>query len=153
MDIEIFPYRFLSADTTEKMLNSIESLDDVKRTVIHGPRLPPDDPDLLPQYKERRNITVCGKPIELKVRTGRILVELSTESALDEIEKICDENLKFGYDINTSRNEYIRRHKTVSDAIKYGTGENDLPDELIGLADNNKQFAESVDFIDYDGVE
>ena len=93
MDIEIFPYRFLSADTTEKMLNSIESLDDVKRTVIHGPRLPPDDPDLLPQYKERRNITVCGKPIELKVRTGRILVELSTESALDEIEKICDENL------------------------------------------------------------
>ena len=153
MDIEIFPYRFLSADTTEKMLNSIESLDDVIRTVIHGPRLPPDDPDLLPQYKERRNITVCGKPIELKVRTGRILVELSTESALDEIEKICDENLKFGYDINTSRNEYIRRHKTVSDAIKYGTGENDLPDELIGLADNNKQFAESVDFIDYDRVE
>ncbi|OWT33388.1 methyl-coenzyme M reductase operon protein D [Methanobrevibacter sp. 87.7] len=153
MDIEIFPYRFLSADTTEKMLNGIESLDDVKRAVIHGPRLPPDDPDLLPQYKERRNITVCGKPIELKVRTGRILVELSSEAALDEIEKICDENLKFGYDINTSRSEYIRRHKTVSDAIKYGTGENNLPDELIGLTDNNKQFADSVDFIDYDKVE
>lgn len=153
MDIEIFPYRFLSADTTEKMLNDIESLDDVKRTVIHGPRLPPDDPDLLPQYKERREITVCGKPIELKVKTGRILVDLSNESTIDEIEKICDEHLKFGYDINTSRNEYIRKHKTVSDAIKYGTGEDSLPDELIGLADSNKQFAESVDFINYDEME
>jgi methyl-coenzyme M reductase subunit D len=54
MDIEIFPYRIIGADTTEKLLNGIESLDDVKRTVIHGPRLPPDDPDLNPKYKDRR---------------------------------------------------------------------------------------------------
>ena len=35
MDIEIFPYRVLGSDTTEKLLNEIESLDDVKRTDIH----------------------------------------------------------------------------------------------------------------------
>ena len=40
MDIEIFPYRVLGSDTTEKLLNDIESLEDVKRTVIHGPRFP-----------------------------------------------------------------------------------------------------------------
>ena len=29
MDIEIFPYRVLGSDTTEKLLNDIESLEDV----------------------------------------------------------------------------------------------------------------------------
>ena len=88
MDIEIFPYRIIGADTTEKLLNGIESLDDVKRTVIHGPRLPPDDPDLNPKYKDRREITVKGKPIELKIRVGRIFVELTSESAIKEV--LCD---------------------------------------------------------------
>ena len=38
MDIEVFPYRVLGSDTTEALLNDLESLEDVKRTVIHGPR-------------------------------------------------------------------------------------------------------------------
>ncbi len=153
MDIEIFPYRIIGADTTEKLLNGIESLDDVKRTVIHGPRLPPDVPDLNPKYKDRREITVKGKPIELKIRVGRIFVELTSESAIKEVEKICDDVLPFGYDINTSRTEYIRKHKTVSDAIKYGVGEDNLPDELIGMTDQTRQLAENLDYIDYDEVE
>ena len=153
MDIEIFPYRIIGADTTEKLLNGIECLDDVKRTVIHGPRLPPDDPDLNPKYKDRREITVKGKPIELKIRVGRIFVELTSESAIKEVEKICDDVLPFGYDINTSRTEYIRKHKTVSDAIKYGVGEDNLPDELIGMTDQTRQLAENLDYIDYDEVE
>ena len=37
MDIEIFPHRILGTDTTEKVLNDLESLDSVKRTVIQGP--------------------------------------------------------------------------------------------------------------------
>jgi len=40
MDIEIFPHRILGADTTEKLLNDIESLDNVKRTVINGTTTP-----------------------------------------------------------------------------------------------------------------
>ena len=153
MDIEIFPYRIIGADTTEKLLNGIESLDDVRRTVIHGPRLPPDDPDLDPKYQDRREITVKGKPIELKIRVGRIFVDLTSESAIAEIEEICNEVLPFGYDINTNRTEYIRKHKTVSDAIKYGVGDNNLPDELIGMTDQTRQLAENLDYIDYDEVE
>ena len=53
MDIEIFPYRVLGSDTTEKLLNDIESLEDVKRTVIHGPRFPKTEETLPPQYRER----------------------------------------------------------------------------------------------------
>ena len=75
MDIEIFPHRILGADTTEKLLNEIESLDSVKRTVIQGPRLPPQDA-IDRKYGDRRIIEVRGKEIELKVKTGRIFVEL-----------------------------------------------------------------------------
>ena len=34
MDIEIFPHRLLSADTTGKLLNDLEDLKGVKRMVI-----------------------------------------------------------------------------------------------------------------------
>ena len=149
MDIENFPHRMLGPDTTEKILNDIESLEDVNRTIIHGPRLPPDDPDLLPQYKERREIVVKGQPITLKVKSGRILVELTSESAIYEIDKICSEYLPFGYEINTSRSEYIRKQRTVSDAIKYGPDDN-LPDELIGMTDARRQMADDLNFINDD---
>ena len=145
MDIEIFPYRILGADTTELLLNQIESLDSVKRTVVYGPRLPPLD-DLGRKYGDRREITVNGKKIELKVKTGRIWVELETEEAIKEIDEICKNNLNFGYDINTNRSQYIRKERTVTDTLKYG--DIDLPDELIGITDQHSKFSESVSFIE-----
>lgn len=151
MDIEIFPYRILGADTTEKLLNGIESLNDVKRTVIHGPRIPPEDDTLDPKYRDKREIVVKGKTIELKVKTGRIFVEISTESTIDQIEEICSKYLPFGFDINTSKSQYIRTQKTVTDHIKYGDAE--LPDELIGMTDQTAQFADSISFIDTDEME
>ena len=151
MDIEVFPHRILGADTTEKLLNGIESLDDVKRTVIHGPRIPPQDDTLDPKYRDRRVIVINGTEVELKVRTGRVFVEISTESTIDKIEEICSECLPCGFDINTSKSQYIRTQRTVSDKLKYGDAE--LPDELVGLSDQRVQFADSVSFIDTDEIE
>ena len=71
MDIEIFPHRILGTDTTEKVLNDLESLESVKRTVIQGPRLPPQD-EIDRIYGDRRIIVVNGEEVELKVKTGRI---------------------------------------------------------------------------------
>ena len=82
MDIEIFPHRVLGSDTTEKLLNDLEAIDDVKRTVIHGPRFPKTEETLPPQYRERRVITVNGEDVALQVKTGRIFVELSMESTI-----------------------------------------------------------------------
>ncbi len=42
MDIEIFPHRLLSADTTESLLNALDELDGVKKIVLQGQRLPTD---------------------------------------------------------------------------------------------------------------
>ena len=93
MDIEIFPHRVLGSDTTEKLLNDLESIEDVRRTVIHGPRFPKTEETLPPQYRERRVINVNGEDVVLQVKTGRIFVELTLESTIDEIEEICNKHI------------------------------------------------------------
>lgn len=146
MDIEVFPHRVLGVDTTEKLLNGIEDLDDVKRTIIQGPRLPPTDSNEDPKYGDRRKIIVNGKELELKVKTGRIFVEISNESTIDEIREVCDEYLPFGFDINIGK--YIRTQKTVSDNIKYGDA--DIPDELIGMTDQSAKLSDRLTIIKRD---
>lgn len=151
MDIEIFPYRILGADTTEKLLNEIESLDDVKRTVIHGPRFPDNDSTLPPKYRERRVMNINGENIILKVKTGRIFVELTLESTIKEIEAICKKHIPFGFDINQSKTNYIRKEQTVSDRIKYGDVE--LPEDLIGLTDQYSKFEDNVSILKKDDLD
>lgn len=145
MDIEIFPNRVLGSDTTEKLLNEIESLEDVRRTVIHGPRFPKSEETLPPKFRERRVITVNGEPVVLMVKTGRIFVEITLESTIGLIEEICDKYIEHGYTINQSRAQYIRKERTVSDRIKYG--EADLPDELVGLTDQYSSFDDHVNIL------
>ena len=145
MDIEIFPHRVLGSDTTEKLLNDLEAIDDVKRTVIHGPRFPKTEETLPPQYRERRVITVNGEDVALQVKTGRIFVELSMESTIKEIEEVCKKDIPYGFDINQSRTNYIRKEPTVSDRIKYG--DIDLPDELVGMTDQYSSFEDYVKII------
>ena len=145
MDIEIFPHRVLGSDTTEKLLNDLESIEDVKRTVIHGPRFPKTEETLPPQYRERRVITVNGEDVVLQVKTGRIFVELTMESTIKEIEEVCKKDIPYGFEINQDRANYIRKEKTVSDRIKYG--DMDLPDELVGMTDQYSSFDDHVKII------
>ena len=145
MDIEIFPHRVLGSDTTEKLLNDLESIEDVKRTVIHGPRFPKTEETLPPQYRERRVINVNGEDVVLQVKTGMIFVELTMESTIGEIEEVCKRNIPYGFDINQDRTNYIRKEKTVSDRIKYG--DMDLPDELVGMTDQYSSFNDHVKII------
>jgi methyl-coenzyme M reductase subunit D len=151
MDIEIFPHRVLGSDTTEKLLNDLESIEDVRRTVIHGPRFPKTEETLPPQYRERRVINVNGEDVVLQVKTGRIFVELTLESTIKEIEEVCKKDIPFGFDINQDRSNYIRKEKTVSDRIKYG--DVDLPDELIGMTDQYSTFEDHVKIIKKDNID
>ena len=148
MDIEIFPYRVLGSDTTEKLLNDLESLEDVKRTVIHGPRFPKGEATLPPKYRERRVITVNGEKVVLQVKTARIFLEISMESTIDKVEEICKKHIPYGFDINQDRSNYIRKQKTVTDKIKYGKKE--IPDELIRMTDQYSKFDDHVNIIKKD---
>ena len=148
MDIEIFPHRVLGSDTTEKLLNDLESIEDVRRTVIHGPRFPKGEATLPEKYKERRVIQVNGEDVVLQVKTARIFVELTMESTINEIEEVCKRHIPYGFDINQDRAQYIRKEKTVSDGIKYGKME--LPDELVGMTDQYSSFEDHVNIIKKD---
>lgn len=148
MDIEIFPKRVLGSDTTEKLLNDLEALDDVKRTVIHGPRFPKGEATLPEKYRERRVITINGEDVVLQVKTARIFLEITMESTIAEIEKICEKHIPYGFDINQTRANYIRKQKTVTDRIKYGDA--DIPDELVGMTDQYSNFDDHVKIIKKD---
>ena len=148
MDIEVFPYRVLGSDTTEKLLNDLESLEDVKRTVIQGPRFPKGEATLPPKYRERRVINVNGEDVVLQVKTARIFLEITMESTIDDVKQICEKHIPFGFDINQDRSNYIRKQKTVTDRIKYG--DTDIPDKLVGMTDQYSTFEDHVKIIKKD---
>lgn len=141
MDIEIFPHRILSADTTGKLLRNLEWIGGVKRIVIQGQRLPPaesGDPDC-------RTIIVKDEEIDLQVKTGRVLLEIENEETLDEIRPICEDLLPFGFNIYLGT--FIRKQKTVSDKLKYGDKLDEIPDEMIGLTDQNAKLSKRASII------
>ena len=113
--------------------------------MLQGPRLPPQD-DIDRRYGDRRIITVNGEEVELKVKTGRIWIELYEDVGIEKIRSICDEHIKNGFDINTSKSQYIRKQRTVTDDIKYGSG-TELPEEFIGISDTRSQFKDNVDIL------
>ena len=151
MDIEIFPHRILGSDTTEALLNDLESIDDVQRTVIHGPRFPKGEATLPDKYKERGVINIKGEDVVLQVKTARIFIELTMESTIKEIEEVCEKHIPFGFEINQDRANYIRKHKTVTDRIKYGSA--DIPDDLVGMTDQYSEFESHVNIINRDRLD
>jgi methyl-coenzyme M reductase subunit D len=135
MDIEIFPHRLLSADTTESLLNALDEIDGVKKIVLQGQRLPSDAAN--PDYKK---ITIKGEEVDLQVKAGRVLMEIDNEETIEAIRQKCEDNLSFGFNVHVGT--FIRKQKTVSDKIKYGEALDDMPDELVGLTDQNAQLSE-----------
>jgi len=117
----------------------------LKELLLMVPRLPPQD-EIDRKYGDRRIITVNGEPVELKVKTGRVFVELFEEEGIDEIRDICCNHIKHGFDINTNKAQYIRRQKTVSDGLKYGMNA-EIPEELIGITDQRSKFSENVSIL------
>ena len=140
MDIEIFPHRLLSADTTERLLNDLEGIEGIKRIVIQGQRLPPKELNT-----EHRTITIKGEEIDLQVQTGRILMDIEDEEIIDEIRSICEDLLPFGFNLHVGT--FIRKHKTVTDNIKYGKALNQISKEMVGLTDQNAQLSERATII------
>jgi methyl-coenzyme M reductase subunit D len=140
MDIEIFPHRLLSAETTEILLNDLDEIKGVKRIVLQGERLPPKEVN--PDHK---SITIRGEEVDLQVKTGRVLMEIQDEEIIDDIKNVCEGNLPFGFNIHVGT--FIRKQKTVTDEIKYGKSLSQIPDEMVGLTDQNAQLSERATII------
>lgn len=141
MDIEIFPHRLLNIDTAERLLNDLDGVDGIKRMIMHGPRLP----QAREGHPDRRTIVVNGEEVEVQVKPGRILLEIESEEVIDEIREVCEENIPFGYNIHMGH--FIRKQKTVTDQLKYGEGYEEIPDEMVGLTDQNAKLSERAQIL------
>jgi methyl-coenzyme M reductase subunit D len=147
MDVEIFPHRLLNIETTEKLLIDLEKIDAVNRIVLHGRRLPPEETG----SGDTRFIMIRNERIDLHIKTGRVLIDIdenkveNLEQFREELRGSCTENLPFGF--NITEGNFIRKQKTVSDALKYGEALEDLPDQLVGLTDQNVPLKERTSII------
>lgn len=141
MDIEIFPHRLLNVDTAERLLNSLDSIQGIKKMVIHGPRLPP----VREGHSDRRTMIVNGEEVNVQVKPGRILLDIESEDIIDNIREICEDGLPFGYNIHIGH--FIRKQKTVTDQLKYGDELDEIPDEMVGLTDQNAKLSERAQIL------
>ena len=141
MDIEVFPHRYLSADTTENLLRGLEEIEGVNRMVLQGQRLPPAGSG----HPDRRIITIKGEEIDLQVKTGRVLMDIECEEVVDEVRNVCNEFLPFGFNIHYGT--FIRKEKTVTDNLKYGKKLDELPENMVGLTDQNALLKERATII------
>ncbi|NYB52104.1 MAG: methyl-coenzyme M reductase operon protein D [Methanobacteriaceae archaeon] len=139
-DIEIFPHRLLGCKTTEKLLTDLKDIDAVNRIVLHGRKMPPENGE------EPRFITIKGEKIDLHIKTGRVLIEITTQEVEDpdefheNVRNICRRHLPFGF--NLTEGTFIRKQKTVSDKLKYGENLDQIPDQMVGLTDQNALMSE-----------
>ena len=124
-EVLIFPHRLLSAETTEKLLNRIYEVPHVRQVNVSGEGLPSrvstgPHTGLPVEHPQRKVIKVKGKDVELTLQVGRIFVEIddidSLQGALDEIEKISQEILTFGFNLEVGR--YSKYRPTVADYKK-----------------------------------
>jgi methyl-coenzyme M reductase subunit D len=124
-EILIFPARLLRAETTEKILNRIYSIANVRHITVSGEDLPatlsagPGKGQPV-NHPERQTITVKGDKVELRLLVGRIFVEINdidnVPMAMADIEEVCKELLPFGFNLEVGR--YSKFRPTVTDYKK-----------------------------------
>ena len=124
-EILIFPARLLRAETTEKILNRIYAITNVRHITVSGEDLPatlnagPGKGQPV-NHPERQKITVKGKRLSSGLLVGRIFVEINdidnVPKAMEDIEEVCKELLPFGFNLEVGR--YSKFRPTVTDYKK-----------------------------------
>jgi methyl-coenzyme M reductase subunit D len=123
-EVQIITNRLLSADTTEVILNRLDDVKGIRQINMTGESIPKTinsgpGKGLPNNHTERKVIHVKGREVELRYIVGAFYIELEvdTEEELDakleEIEKICNECIEFGYVLNVGR--YSKYKPTLHD--------------------------------------
>lgn len=139
VQIEIFPKRLLFPETAQKLLSRIAELKGIERMLVLGEKLPtyvPSGPatGLPVEHRERRVIKVGDELFELTVQVGRIRLELENRDLIEQIRKICDETLPFGYILREGL--FFPKKPTITDYAKLGP---DADEKLLGMTDPRKR--------------
>ncbi|KUK43226.1 MAG: Methyl-coenzyme M reductase, protein D [Methanothrix harundinacea] len=136
VQIEIFPRKFLKPATAECLLGEIYRAGGLVRIMVQGPNLPkavPYGPGKgLPVEENRDLLLKLGdQALELRVKVGRIWLELESEEYIEGVKAACERTLPFPFDIKRKR--LFHTKPTVSDYAKYGSKVED--ERILGLVD------------------
>ena len=123
-EVMIITNRLLNADTTEKVLNALESVPNIRQINLTGESIPKTinsgpGKGLPNNHSEHKVIRVKGKDIELRYLVGGFLVELEVDDdeALDarveEIKAVCNATIEHGYSLQVGR--YSKYKPTLHD--------------------------------------
>jgi methyl-coenzyme M reductase subunit D len=123
-EVQIITNRLLSADTTEKLLNALDVIPDIRQINMTGESLPKiigngPGKGLENNHSERKIIHVGGKEVELRYLVGGFYIELEVDdeevldARLDQIKAACNEHIEHGYTMQVGR--YSKYRPTLHD--------------------------------------
>ena len=136
VQVEIFPRKFLKPETAECLLREIYRAGGLMRIVIQGPNLAKSVPygpgKGLPIEENRDLLLKLGdQALELRVKVGRIWLELESRENIEGVKAACERTLPFPFEIKEKR--LFHTKPTVSDYAKYGSEVED--ERILGLVD------------------
>ncbi len=124
-EVKVFTNRLLKAETTEKVLNGLYEIPNVRQINIHGEGLPVTvktgpNTGIPVNHPERKAIKFGESEVELTMMVGSFFLELESHDAVEEtveqIREVCDELIPFGYDLEIGR--YTKYRPTLTDYLK-----------------------------------
>lgn len=134
MQIEVFPLRVLTVETAQKLIDELNKIDGITRMVVHGPRLPKENPEDLLDGKfgarESKYLNIKGEKVELSVQIGRIWIEIKDIEVVEQVRAAAEKTLPFPFEMYEG--VYIRTKKTLTDYVRKGGNVDEIS---VGLFD------------------
>ena len=135
VQVEIVPSRFLLPETAQRLLNEIHKNGGIQRIMIHGPNMPravPYGPGKGIPIEENRDLLleVAGQAVELRVKVGRIRLELESKDYLEGLKAASERALPYSFQFRQGK--FFHDRMTTSDYAKYGKVEDQ---RILGLID------------------
>lgn len=135
IQIEIFPSRILSPETSQKLIVELAQVDGILRVMVQGPRLPekvsfgPGTGEKV-EHPLRKPIQIGGQVIELKISVGRIRLEVANAEVKEEVRARCEKVLPFSFEFREGH--FLKKKPTVTDYAKLGP---EADTRLLGMVD------------------
>lgn len=123
-EVQIITNRLLAAETTEKVLNALDVIPQIRQINMTGESLPKTinsgpGKGLQNNHSERQIIHVGKHEVELRYLVGAFYIELDVEdeeeldAVLETIKSACNANIEHGYTLQVGR--YTKFRPTLHD--------------------------------------
>jgi methyl-coenzyme M reductase subunit D len=123
-EVQVFTNNLLGAETTEKVLNALDKLPNIRQINMTGESLSRNINNgpakgLPNNHSERRIVKVGEREVELAYLVGAFYIELDVEnedvleSAIAKIRAACDATIPLGYNLSVGR--YSKYRKSLHD--------------------------------------